>query len=203
MSTISLSTINTFIHEQRQKLNFPGDTYLWYLYLPVLWVFIKPSAALNESLFAIATTSEIVDPSAHVPTFYAPDTASGNTDTLIGFVLPVVAMLFGALHCIGWNFSFPTDVEQLLWRIGSFAITAIPSMLFVFGLLKKYGGGFIIQSDMLVVMVLTVGGFLVGAGLIGYMLARLLLLTQAIVLLRDQPESAFYAINWAYFLPHI
>ena len=45
--------------------------------------------------------------------------------------------------------------------------------------------------------------FLVGAALVAYMLARLLLLTQAIMLLRKQPESAFYAINWANFLPHI
>jgi len=45
--------------------------------------------------------------------------------------------------------------------------------------------------------------FLAGAGLVAYMLARLLLLTQAIMLLRKQPESAFYAINWTNFLPHI
>ena len=159
--------------------------------------------ALARPLFGIATTDEIEYLSAHVPTFYAPNMVPDDSGILIGFVLPVVAMLFGALHCIGWNFNFPTDIEQLLWRIGSLAITAIPSILFVFGLLKQYDGGFTIESEMLGGMVVTVGGFLVGAGLIGYMLARLLLLTQAIVLLRDQPESAFYAINWADFLPHI
>ena len=157
---------------------------------------------LAEPLFGIATTNGIVYRSAHVPTFYAPNTVSDDSGILIGFVLPVVAMLFGALHCVGWNFDFPTHIEQFLWRIGSLAITAIPSMLFVFGLMTKCTG-LDIGSEMLCVMVVTVGGFLVGAGLIGYMLARLLLLTQAIVLLRDQPESAFYAINWAYFLPHI
>ena len=45
--------------------------------------------------------------------------------------------------------------------------------------------------------------FLGGAALVAYMLARLLLLTQAIMLLRKQPESAFYAIDWADFLPPI
>ena len=112
-------------------------------------------------------------------------------------------MLFGALHCIGWNFDFPTHIEQLLWRIGSLAITAIPSILFVFGLMIQFGDDFSFESEMLGAMVVTVLAFLIGAGLIGYMLARLLLLTQAVVLLRKQPESAFYAINWAYFLPHI
>jgi len=41
-----------------------------------------------------------------------------------------------------------------------------------------------------------VAALLAGTGLIAYMLARLLLL-------RKQLESAFYAINWANFLPHI
>lgn len=55
----------------------------------------------------------------------------------------------------------------------------------------------------MVLMLFTIGAFLAGTGLVAYMLARLLLLTQAIILLRKQPESAFYAINWADFLLHI
>ena len=39
--------------------------------------------------------------------------------------------------------------------------------------------------------------------LVGYMVARLVLLSQAVVLLREQPASAFYAINWTGFLPHV
>jgi len=48
-----------------------------------------------KSLFGIAMMNEIVDLSAHVPTFYAPIRASDDSesDTLIGLVLPVVAIL--------------------------------------------------------------------------------------------------------------
>jgi len=194
--TISPSSINTFIHEQRRRLNFPGDTYIWYLYLPIQWFLVNPVAVLVDPLFGIATTSTIVANSGHVPMFYAPITGSNHQITLIFFVLPAVAVLFGGLHCIGWNFDFPTDIEQLLWRIGSLAITSIPSMLFVDGLMIKYAN---FRLMWLGPMLRIVGGFL----LVTYMLARPLLLTQAVVLLRKQPESAFYGINWADFLPHV
>jgi hypothetical protein len=32
---------------------------------------------------------------------------------------------FGGLHCIGWNFKFPTYSEQILWRGTSLVITVI------------------------------------------------------------------------------
>jgi len=198
-STISLSAIDRFIDKRRRQLKFSGHTYLWPLYLPIMWFFINPSVALAEVLLGIAKTTTIVDDSVHVPTFYAPITADDQI-TLLYLVLPVVAIFFGALHCIGWNFDFPSHIEQLLWRIGSLAITSIPFVLFVFGVTGKY---WTIASksldDMVTVVLLAVAGFL----LVGYMLARILLLTQAIVLLRKQPESAFYAINWSDFLPHV
>jgi len=204
LPSFSLST-------QRRQLNFPGDTHLWYLYLPIMWFFINPFKALAKSLFGIVTTKALENHSA-VPTFYAPTTVY-NLVILIYFVLPVVAVLFGALHCIGWNFDFPTHVEQLLWRIGSLAITAIPSVPFLIGSImiplaslhtkcSKYGVPPRSLQNMLRRM-LAVVPFPLCAAIISYMFARLLLLTQAVVLLRKQPESAFYAINWANFLPHI
>ncbi|PYH40044.1 uncharacterized protein BP01DRAFT_412161 [Aspergillus saccharolyticus JOP 1030-1] len=45
--------------------------------------------------------------------------------------IPVLAMLsaaFGSLHLIAWNFEFPTNIEQLLWRITTIASVAVPVM---------------------------------------------------------------------------
>jgi len=124
---LSLSAINEFLDNQRDELDFPGDTYLWFLYLPILWVFIYPVGALALPLNDIATSSIVEVHASHVPTFYAPDTtSSADGELLFGIILPVVAATFGALHCIAWNFHFPSDVEQLLWRIGSLTITLIP-----------------------------------------------------------------------------
>ena len=69
------------------------------------------------------------------------------------FIPFYLASLF-ALHVEldGWNFHFPTHVEQLLWRIEFFAITFIPSVpLF---------------------LALRLSMVLAGAGLIVYMFAQ-------------------------------
>jgi len=220
LSPISLSTINQFLHDQRQGLDFPGSTHLWFFYLPILWFFINPFLTLAESLFGIAATTTLKSNATHVPTFYAPNTDHSNDhESLLFFGLPVVAAIFGALHCIAWNFHFPSHIEQLLWRIGSLTITLIPLVPYVFyavgfaiEFLQKFLDGFPFISlprtvknvlEAVGMTLLVIIAFLGGAGLVAYMLARLLLLMQAIMLLRKQPESAFYAINWSNFLPHI
>ncbi|KAK5062527.1 hypothetical protein LTR84_004600 [Exophiala bonariae] len=43
---------------------------------------------------------------------------------LVGSVLG--ATIFGCIHCIAWNFTFPTQVERLLWRIASVLTVAVP-----------------------------------------------------------------------------
>lgn len=42
----------------------------------------------------------------------------------IGIILGTV--VFGAFHLLAWGLTFPTDIEQLLWRITSLTITVIP-----------------------------------------------------------------------------
>jgi len=192
-----------------------------------LWFFIIPVSALTIPLTNIASSSTVEVNASHVPTFYAPYTTLSAEDPLLfGIILPVVAAIFGALHCIAWNFHFPSHIEQLLWRIGSLTITLIPLAPLVIVLItaafrflpdflwNKYDFRLSIPSislpqcvktvlDVIVSIVFAIALFLGGSAIVAYMLARLLLLTQAIMLLRKQPESAFYAINWANFLPHI
>ena len=191
-------------HDQRQRLEFSGDTDLWFFYLPIVWFFTDPLEALLESLLSIATTSAIKSHTTHVPTFYAPNIdSSGHHEKLLLFVLPVVAVMFGTLHCIAWNFHFPSHIEQLLWRIGSLTITLFPLLLIVPPIVRHlYLYSISLPQRVLMVRetLLAIAIFLGCAAFVAYVLARLLLLTQAIMLLRKQPESAFYAINWANFL---
>ena len=227
LSSISLSAINQFVQAQREELQFLGGAYLWFFYLPIYWFLWTPYVALTEAFFATATTVYCDRHATHVPVFYAPRMRSSvRTHDLLLFVLPPIAVVFGALHCIAWNFHFPSHIEQLLWRIASLVITLIPAVPLVFTWLlvapfvflskfleKRYGFRPSInipsiplpesRRHAMVLMLFTIGAFLAGTGLVAYMLARLLLLTQAIILLRKQPESAFYAINWADFLLHI
>jgi len=224
LASVSLSTINKFLKKEREELegDLPCINYLWFIYLPCYWLF-QGGNALIEPISVIANTHYIKPGATHVPTFYAPrsDNPSTNDFGVIVF-LPIIAIAFGGLHCIGWNFHFPTPVEQLLWRIGSLAITFIPLapvVLFLFGFFMtrfyfhiqdRYIGSIHISSNVmnflkfLQIMLWFPLIFIIAVlGIIGYLLARLLLLTQAIILLRRQPDSAFYAIKWVNFLPHL
>ena len=37
---------------------------------------------------------------------------------------------FGALHCFGWDYTYPTLLEQFMWRASSLVLTIIPSLFF-------------------------------------------------------------------------
>ncbi|KAE8444555.1 hypothetical protein EG329_014479 [Mollisiaceae sp. DMI_Dod_QoI] len=42
--------------------------------------------------------------------------------------------ILGSIHCVAWNFEFPTPTERLLWRVASVLTTALPFPLFVWAL---------------------------------------------------------------------
>ena len=215
-----LSNATQFIQEQRDDLNVFGAEYLWFLYLPIYWFTLRPVLVLAESLGHIFGTSEISDHASHVPTFYAPDSHVDHDHAgfLFGIVLPFVMAIFGAIHFVAWQFYFPSYLEQVLWRIGSVTITALPSIVLfsclvgIFELMLNKKSDTRRDSDVsmpdnvnnadddsVIVMVVFAGP----GGMVLYMFARLLLITLTVVLLRKQPESAFYAVNWSVFLPHI
>ena len=219
-SRLSSASLTEFVQEQRRNVTLPGEKYLWMFYLPIYLLIVNPFLLLVGSLENILETSVTWGDPSHVPTFYAPDSHVDSDDALVlyAFVLPLVATIFGAMHLIAWRFHFPSHVEQLLWRIGSVAITALPSVVlacalsfaavvYIRSMLEET---FDIQLDLnfhipmsLKVAVNFIGAWLAGAGLVGYMVARLLLITEAVILLRNQPKSAFYAINWSRFMLHI
>lgn len=39
----------------------------------------------------------------------------------------LAGLLFGALHCLAWDFVFPSPVEQLIWRISAVLTTVVPA----------------------------------------------------------------------------
>ncbi|KAF2839888.1 hypothetical protein M501DRAFT_1010887 [Patellaria atrata CBS 101060] len=48
------------------------------------------------------------------------------------YFLCFATLLFTAIHVAGWNFDFPTTVEQLLWRISSLLLFSITVAFWVF-----------------------------------------------------------------------
>jgi len=114
-------------------------------------------------------------------------------------VFALFGVIFGGLHCIGWNFQYPTQFEQHLWRASSLAITVIPFIVAPIDyILENYklnkGFGKVIRLILDLVMTIL---------LFVYVPARLSLIGQALALMRQQPQAAYLAVNWAQYIPHI
>jgi hypothetical protein len=114
--------------------------------------------------------------------------------------------IFGAIHCIGWNFSFPSDVERILWQF-SCILSFIPIIML------SYSGLFAsldetLSSNNLVALRLRpsfkwaedwIDWLLICA----YVLARLYLIVEIFLYLRSVPAGCYETVQWSKFLLHI
>ena len=133
----------------------------------------------------------------HVPTFYVPKHRYSRWYHIL--LLVILGVVFGGIHCSGWNFSFPTHTEQSLWRLTSLAVTTIPFASFCFAVVVGYLPTAVRSST------INEGGriwdpaFCFSAY---YVAARLTLLGLALAHLRQLPPTAYIAIDWTKFFPH-
>ena len=51
-----------------------------------------------------------------IPTFYAAESETDGDGIAILICMPVVGVVFGGIHCVGWFFNFPSSAEAMLWR---------------------------------------------------------------------------------------
>ncbi|KAI0062789.1 hypothetical protein BV25DRAFT_1825333 [Artomyces pyxidatus] len=64
-----------------------------------------------------------------VPTFYGGSADGSDNDIFADIIALTVAMVFGVVHCAAWNYTFPSRVEEVIWRVSSIAIVAVPGAL--------------------------------------------------------------------------
>ena len=148
-------------------------------------------------LYIVGNQDDDVDLSDEdrVPRFWA-NSSSDDAERADKIVLGV-GVCFGAIHCISWGFSFPTDTELLMWRVSCVAITAVPIYISLgFLLADRLGDKF----DLFVII-----GFYFCplSGGILYILARAITLVLAFTSLRDLPPGAYETVHWTTFIPHV
>ena len=131
-----------------------------------------------------------------VPKFWA--NSSGENAMIADIIVLWVGVCFGAIHCISWGFSFPTDTELLMWRILCVAITAVPIYItlgyFCAARLEK------MNLDKFVMPFAFIS--ILPAGIL-YILARAITLVLAFTSLRDLPPGAYQTVHWTIFIPHV
>ena len=123
-----------------------------------------------------------------------------------GIVAVPLTVIFGGLHCLAWNFSFPSPVERLLWRVSSVSsIVAFP-LLWASSVLRdkleKYGDTGAKNGKVLSYLIDLADG-LRWASLILYLVSRVYLLVESFFSLRELPEGAFETVDWSRYIPHI
>lgn len=113
----------------------------------------------------------------------------------------IAGILFGAIHCIAWNFSYPSHVEQIMWRTASLGVigSCFLSLVGVYAwddftsfincLFGKWA--YLILTPILIFVALL------------YPVARITLLVLGTTSLRSLPPAAFHTVEWAEFVPHI
>lgn len=108
-----------------------------------------------------------------------------------------LGIVFGAIHCIAWSFYFPSRPEQILWRGSSVVVTAVPLVIYflrevvhVKEFFPQFGRGIVLD------VVFAFGALL-------YLLARVVLLVQMFVSLRDLSAATYQSVDWVAFLPHL
>ena len=131
-----------------------------------------------------------------VPRFWANST---NKEAKIANMrVNVVAGFFGGIHCIAWDYSFPTRTELWIWRISSIAMAVEPIYAY-------FGSKFfrLIEEKVNKRAGRISYKFAILSGAIGYVLVRGATLALAFTSLRDLPPGAYDTVHWTTFIPHI
>ena len=155
----------------------PKDVYTWEWVLDYVIGYQDANASLHHL--------------QRVPTFWAGDPDENDTINA-DIVALLVAMSFGAVHCIAWSYTFPSYTELTMWQVSAIAIIAIPAGILL-GLLPD-------TVDYVGVFLLLVLSFI---GVPLYICARMVLLVLSFTTLKSLPYAVYHTVQWTELIPHI
>ncbi|KAG0702525.1 hypothetical protein DFH29DRAFT_494408 [Suillus ampliporus] len=106
-------------------------------------------------------------------------------------------MVFGGIHCLGWNFLFQRHTDQILWRAASLGIACVPIFLLLEGgctiLWPNYVQG-VLASLFQCATIIT--PFI-------YISARVIVIVLMMLSLRSLPAGVYDTVAWTKFIPHL
>jgi hypothetical protein len=123
--------------------------------------------------------------------------------SVILVAIPTAA--FGTFHLIGWNFDFPTRVEQLLWRgvcLGGGTVLAIGCAV---------EAASIIQHNYTTTSLTNLNGYKLRwpANLMFfipgflYVSSRIIVIVEVAITLRALPQACYSTVQWTELFPHV
>ncbi|KAG2738825.1 hypothetical protein P692DRAFT_20757570 [Suillus brevipes Sb2] len=114
-------------------------------------------------------------------------------------ILCVSGMMFGGIHCLGWNYLFQAHEEQILWRVASVGLASSPITFVILSIffIDWFGATRNINRYWLANVVTNVG-------LEVYVFSRItIFVLMFLSLLRSLPPGAYDTVAWTMHIPHV
>lgn len=144
------------------------------------------------------------------------------------YCLCAATLLFTGVHVAGWNFSFPTRTERILWRIASLVLFVVTAAFWIFETMaswkrlerwtwlylkikhpeslpafEKERNEKLDQPKEPTQLPLAWEFWSILPVALLYGAARLYLIVEAFMELRNVDATAFQNVNWSLYIPHI
>ncbi|KAH8890305.1 hypothetical protein GQ53DRAFT_651169 [Thozetella sp. PMI_491] len=119
---------------------------------------------------------------------------------LITIMMAWSSLVFGGIHCLAWDFEFPTRLEQLLWRVASVATGALPLFALGVTLLLSFWGTQVARARLVAWVGKNLPQYPEVCAL--YAVARVLILAILFTSLRAVPAQVYDEVEWSRFLPN-
>jgi hypothetical protein len=142
------------------------------------------------------------------------ETSTDDTPKIVLFLSAALAV-HGALHLIAWNYSFPTNIERLLWRLSCFGLMLglLPQLPVALRKRQKRRRAAelsrqMVSSARIYWQLGPVAGEILSMTLTGIALAMICsssayLIIESFLALRSSPVGVYERIKWTAFLPSI
>ncbi|KAI9783678.1 MAG: hypothetical protein M1839_003526 [Geoglossum umbratile] len=125
---------------------------------------------------------------------------------------PIIGLGYTAIHLIGWNYPFPTFIEQTFWRVASSLLIGLVSIYLVFLAIGKavaatlarrlYNADASTSLEFLALCPWLIQMLLFVPAIATYSLARLYIIVEGFVSLRALPLGVYVTSDWLDFIPH-
>jgi hypothetical protein len=119
--------------------------------------------------------------------------------SIILFIGCFSGMVFGWIHCMGWNFSFQGHTERLLWRNACLAVLWSSVSLSIssgLSILQEKLGSPRVDSTYFTTTIILISGIV-------YIAARLILIVLILLSFRSLPPHVYDTVAWTKFIPHL
>ncbi|KAG2141881.1 hypothetical protein DEU56DRAFT_795334 [Suillus clintonianus] len=128
-----------------------------------------------------------------VPTFDGSIKLEESDTLILVFAGVLIATIFGGIHCMAWFFTFPTNLEQVLWRMSAVAITCTPWIEILIKCMDVIMNGI---GDIMTAVFMFIFALL-------YIISRGMLLVLMFTTLRHLPLDAYMTVSWVSLVPHL